>query len=57
MKMPNIPRLIFWELTRSCNLACAHCRAEGEEARAQYAADDYLPDEPYCVYQPKRTAP
>ncbi len=31
MKIPNIPRLIFWELTKKCNLACAHCRAEAEE--------------------------
>ena len=21
------PRIIAWEITRSCNLACAHCRA------------------------------
>ncbi len=30
MKMPNIPRLIFWELTKKCNLSCVHCRAEAE---------------------------
>lgn len=24
----NGPRLIFWELTKRCNLRCAHCRAE-----------------------------
>ena len=23
----NIPRMIAWELTRTCNLACHHCRA------------------------------
>jgi len=23
-----VPRLIFWELTKRCNLRCAHCRAE-----------------------------
>ncbi len=28
MKMKNIPRLIFWELTKRCNLNCIHCRAE-----------------------------
>ena len=33
-------------------IACGGCRA-----RAQYAAGDYLAEEPYCVYQPKRTAP
>jgi len=27
----NIPRLIFWELTKRCNLNCAHCRAEAED--------------------------
>lgn len=27
----NIPRLIFWELTKKCNLSCKHCRAESEE--------------------------
>ena len=26
----NIPRLIFWELTKKCNLSCLHCRAEAE---------------------------
>jgi heme b synthase len=29
--MKNVPRLIFWELTKRCNLACAHCRAEAED--------------------------
>ncbi|MCP4129606.1 MAG: heme b synthase [bacterium] len=29
--MPNIPRLVFWELTKRCNLSCAHCRAEAED--------------------------
>ncbi|MDD4649278.1 MAG: radical SAM protein, partial [Desulfoplanes sp.] len=24
-------RLIAWEITRSCNLACQHCRAEAHE--------------------------
>ncbi len=27
----HIPRLIFWELTKKCNLTCAHCRAEAED--------------------------
>ena len=27
----NIPRLIFWELTKRCNLNCAHCRAEADD--------------------------
>ncbi|MBN2039293.1 MAG: radical SAM protein [Spirochaetes bacterium] len=30
MKDQNKPRLIFWELTKRCNLNCIHCRAEAE---------------------------
>ncbi len=29
--MKNVPRLIFWELTKRCNLQCRHCRAEAED--------------------------
>ena len=29
------PRLVAWEITRSCNLLCAHCR--GSSTSAQYA--------------------
>ncbi len=28
---PNKPRLIFWELTKGCNLRCIHCRASATE--------------------------
>jgi len=28
------PRIIFWELTQRCNLACQHCRAEAQPERA-----------------------
>jgi heme b synthase len=28
MIMKHVPRLIFWELTKQCNLACIHCRAD-----------------------------
>jgi len=31
MKKQHIPRLIFWELTKKCNLSCLHCRAEAED--------------------------
>ena len=32
MRMPqDRPRLVFWELTRRCNLRCAHCRAEADD--------------------------
>src|SRR5208282_2262177 len=27
----NKPRLIFWELTKGCNLRCIHCRATSTE--------------------------
>lgn len=30
MIMEHVPRLVFWELTRACNLNCIHCRAEAE---------------------------
>ena len=29
--MQNKPRLIFWELTKGCNLRCIHCRATATE--------------------------
>lgn len=32
MMNKNIPRLIFWELTKMCNLKCAHCRAEAGDS-------------------------
>ena len=25
---PRTPRLVYWEMTRACSLACRHCRAE-----------------------------
>ena len=27
----NKPRLIFWEVTKGCNLRCIHCRATATE--------------------------
>src|SRR5579884_1674776 len=27
----NKPRLIFWEVTKGCNLRCIHCRASATE--------------------------
>lgn len=29
------PRIVAWEITRSCNLACAHCRADAEYTQYQ----------------------
>jgi heme b synthase len=40
-KGKDVPRLIFWELTQGCNLACKHCRAEAQPQRA----DDELSTE------------
>ncbi len=31
MNKQHVPRLIFWELTKRCNLACVHCRAEAAD--------------------------
>ena len=28
---PSKPRLIFWEVTKGCNLRCIHCRASATE--------------------------
>ena len=28
---PQKPRLIFWEVTKGCNLRCIHCRASATE--------------------------
>ncbi len=33
MKMDHVPRLVFWELTKKCNLNCIHCRAESENSQ------------------------
>src|SRR4030042_5303567 len=31
LRTPNFQlRMVAWELTRSCNLACTHCRASAE---------------------------
>ena len=30
------PRLIFWEVTKGCNLRCIHCRATATELSSQY---------------------
>ncbi len=27
----NLPRLVFWEITKGCNLRCIHCRASATE--------------------------
>src|ERR1041385_7835056 len=31
MQNMSSPRLVFWELTRGCNLRCIHCRATATE--------------------------
>ena len=33
--MTPVPRLVAWELTRRCNLRCAHCRANAESCVAE----------------------
>ena len=39
MNMNHVPRLIFWELTKECNLACVHCRAEARSMRYEDELD------------------
>lgn len=33
MSFDNAPMLIYWEVTRACDLACRHCRAEAQPLR------------------------
>jgi radical SAM protein len=33
MRHPGLPLRVYWELTRACDLACRHCRAEAQPAR------------------------
>lgn len=35
MNRTSGPRLVFFELTRRCNLKCVHCRAEAGESRVE----------------------
>ena len=42
MMMQNIPRLIFWELTKQCNLKCKHCRATIAQMESEIAAVDTI---------------
>jgi len=49
----HTPRLVFWETTARCNLACRHCRAE---AQAQAAPDELTPDEALRVARDIRAA-
>jgi radical SAM protein with 4Fe4S-binding SPASM domain len=46
-------RLVFWELTARCNLACRHCRAE---AQSQAAANELTTDEILRVARDVRDA-
>ena len=41
---PPALRLVFWELTASCNLACVHCRAEAgpERLKDELSTDECL---------------
>lgn len=33
MRYDDAPMLIYWEVTRACDLACRHCRAEANSER------------------------
>ncbi len=34
--VPSVPRVVIWELTQACALACVHCRAEAQPRRNPY---------------------
>jgi AdoMet-dependent heme synthase len=40
------PSRVYWELTRACDLACRHCRAEAQPGRA---ADELTTEECFAV--------
>jgi heme b synthase len=54
--MDHVPRLIFWELTKECNLQCLHCRAEAESSsfEGELSLEEILPviDEIAAHYKP-----
>ena len=33
LRFDRAPRRIYWEVTRACDLACSHCRAEAAPER------------------------
>ncbi|MDI6777460.1 MAG: heme b synthase [Syntrophales bacterium] len=39
--LPNVLRMVAWEVTRSCNLACVHCRASSRSGSypGEFATD------------------
>jgi heme b synthase len=39
-----IPRLVFWEITKGCNLRCLHCRAVPEETLSE---EEFTTEEAY----------
>lgn len=47
------PRRVYWELTRACGLACAHCRAE---ALRQRLPDELTTAEAFAVLRSLATA-
>ena len=44
------PRIIAWEITRSCNLSCVHCRAAAEFGH--YHEPDHHPDRWRAAHAP-----
>ncbi len=45
---PRAPRRVYWELTRACDLACEHCRAEAMPRRS---SEELTTDEAERVLQ------
>ena len=46
------PARVYWELTRACDLACHHCRAEAmrERARGLHELAAVGPPRPHVVF-------
>ena len=65
-KKQYTPRLIFWEVTKGCNLRCIHCRATATELMSpadlptEQSAEHHLPDrrlrQPHPGAQRRRAA-
>ena len=52
LRFERAPRRVYWEMTRACDLACRHCRAEAA------AEPDPVEPDPAPVEQPvEETSP
>ncbi|HUY23339.1 MAG TPA: TIGR04053 family radical SAM/SPASM domain-containing protein [Acidimicrobiales bacterium] len=54
MDLDRVPRLVFWETTKACPLACVHCRAT---AQCHPAPDELSTEEAMAVIDELAAAP